>query len=245
METHKWTWFLIIANVIVFLLVFSMPVEMQDWVFQAFAFGGETMFEPWRCFTSLFLHASASHLFFNMVGLYFFGKILEHEVKSQWFLATYFVAGLLGNFIFMFTSPHMVVGASGAMFGVLGAAMLLNPVKRIHLYIFPLPLGIIAISFALFETLVVYFQPQEFSNVANISHVAGLLTGALFGFFYNPKRAMEGLLVLLVCAVLIMFLGPFLAIITGIGAFILQFLEMVIGFFLYNIAYLIGLVLWA
>lgn len=244
METHKWTWTLIILNLAVFLLVFSMPAEMQDWVFLTFSFSGDSMLEVWRWFTSLFLHASASHLFFNMLGLYFFGKILEHEVKGHWLLAIYFVAGLLGNLAFMLTNANMVVGASGAMFGVMGAAMLLNPIKRIHLYIFPLPLGIIAIMFALFETMVVYFNPDEFANVANVAHMAGLLTGALFGFFYSPKRAAEGVVVLLICAVLILVLGSFLAIITGIGAFILQFLDMIIGFFLYNISYLIGLFLW-
>ena len=177
---HKMTWYLISANVIIFLLVFSFPEPTREWVFATFSFSSATMFQLWRWFTSLFLHASASHLFFNMLGLFFFGKILEEELseKREWFPAIYFISGLLGNFVFMFTSIDPVVGASGAVFGIMGAIMLLNPVKKIHLYLFPLPLGIIAITFAIFETMVVYFQPDLApSNVANIAHVAGLITG--------------------------------------------------------------------
>ncbi|MFQ5648005.1 MAG: rhomboid family intramembrane serine protease [Candidatus Aenigmatarchaeota archaeon] len=240
----KLTWALVLINLLVFLLVFSLPEAGQGQVFEMFSFSWATKFELWRWFTSLFLHVSASHLFFNMLGLYFFGKVLEGEVDSHWFLAVYFAAGLLGNLVFMFTSSAAVAGASGAMFGVLGAAMLLNPIKRIHLYVFPLPLGMVAILFLIFEALVVYFQPQEFANVANITHLAGLLTGSIYAFFRNMKKALESLLVLGICVALLVFLGPVFSLITGVGGLILQVLDMIIGFFLYGIAKLIGLALW-
>ena len=239
----KLTWALIGINVAVFLLVFSMPEEMMNSAFGLLSFSWGTKFEAWRLLTSMFMHASASHLFFNMIGLYFFGKILEDEVNPSWFLAIYFISGVLGSFVFMFTSTAPVVGASGAMFGVLGAAMLLNPVRRVHLYVFPLPLGIIAVTFVFMETLVAYFQPQEFSNVATMAHLAGILTGSIFAFVHSAKRAMKGLLVLAVCVLLLVFLGPIFGLITGIGALILQVLEMVIGFFLYGLANVIGLAL--
>ena len=235
------TW-LILLNVIAFLLVFSAPEPVLNSIFELFSFSSGTSLELWRWVTSLFLHVSASHLFFNMIGLYFFGKVLEDEVKEQWFLAVYFVSGLLGNFVFMFTSAAPVAGASGAVFGVMGAAMLLNPVKRIHLYLFPLPLGIIGITFVIFETFVLYFQQAEFANVATVSHVAGILTGAVFAFFNNPKRAMKGVLVLVICVILIIVLAPFFGIITGIGGFILSVIDFVIGIFLYTAAGLLSFI---
>jgi len=235
---------LIVLNVIVFLIVFSMPEDLREQVFEAYAFSSGNAWEVWRWFTSLFLHVSASHLFFNMLGLYFFGKILEEEVPRQWFLSVYFVSGLLGNLVFMFTSEALVVGASGAMFGVMGAAMLLNPVRKVHLYIIPLPLGIIAITFTIFETLVVYFQPEEFANVANSSHVAGILTGALFAFFHAPKKAVKGVLVLAIALVLIIVLAPVFGLITGIGALILQGIDWIIGLVLYSLAGLLSFI-WA
>ncbi len=235
-HVHTITWTLIFANVIIFILVFSMPEPMRDWVFQSFSFSGPASLEVWRWFTSLFLHASASHLFFNMLGLYFFGKILEEDAERQWFLSAYFIAGLIGSFVFMLTSAAPVVGASGCVFGVMGAAMLLNPVKRIRLYLFPLPLGLIAIIFLVFETLVVYFQPQEFSGVANIAHIGGVITGGVFAFFYDWRRATKGLLVLSVCIVLLVVLFPVFGLITGIGGLVLGVIEAIVGFFLYGIA---------
>jgi len=244
MEGYPITATLIAINTIVFLLVFSMPAEMQATMFDQLSFSAGTAGEMWRWLTSLFMHVSASHLFFNMLGLYFFGKILENEVPRQWFLAVYFAAGLLGNLVFMFTSISPVVGASGAMFGIMGAAMLLNPIKKVHLFVFPLPLGIVAISFTVIETLIVYFQPDEFSNVANVSHVAGIITGAVFAFFFNPKRSLKGILVLAISLVILVLLGPVFGLITGIGALILSVVDWAIGIVLYNLASLLSF-LWA
>jgi membrane associated rhomboid family serine protease len=235
-KSHSITWLLIALNVVVFIMVFSMPEAMQSWVFQVLGFSGEGALGLWRWFTSLFMHVSASHLFFNMLGLYFFGKILEEEVSRQWFVSVYFASGLIGNFVFMLTSTAYVVGASGCVFGVMGAAMLLNPIKRVRLYLFPLPLGIIAILFLIMETLVVYFQPQEFSGVANVSHLAGVIAGSVFAFFYDWRRSSKGVLVLAVCIALLLVLSPIFSLITGIGGLVLGVIDAIIGLVLYTIA---------
>ena len=238
------TFFLIAANVIVFILVFSLPEESMEWVFHTLSFSSPTMFEFWRWFTSLFLHVSASHLFFNMLGLYFFGKVVEEETDRPWFLSIYFLSGILGTFAFMLTSADPVVGASGCVFGIMGAAMLMNPTKRIHLYIFPLPLGVVAVSFVVIETLIVYFQPEALvgvaENVANIAHIGGALTGAVFAFFNDPKRSMKGVLVLGICLVLLLLLAPVFGIIALIAGFALNVIDTVIGFILYGISNLIS-----
>jgi membrane associated rhomboid family serine protease len=236
-------WALIGLNLLVFLLVFSMPQSGQEAAFQALSFSQGTALEIWRWITSLFMHASASHIFFNMLGLYFFGRILEDEISLQWFLSVYFVSGLLGNFVFMLTSTAPVVGASGAMFGIMGAAMLLNPLRKVYLYVFPLPLGIVAVTFVIFESLVVYFQPQEFSQVANIAHVAGILVGSVFALFFDTRKALKSMLVLVICVLLLIFLGPMFSLIATVGGFILGIIEQVIGFFLYNLAGLLSF-LW-
>jgi membrane associated rhomboid family serine protease len=243
-QKHNITWSLIIANVVVFLIVFSFPEATRTAIFEALYFSGGTMFQAWRWITSMFLHASASHLFFNMIGLYFFGKILEEEVKKEWYLAIYFLAGVLGNFVFMFTSQNPVVGASGAIFGVMGAVMLLKPTKKINLYVVPLPLGVVALAFALVETMVVYFEPALApDNVAHMAHVAGLVTGAIFAYFYNPKQAAKGTFILFACILLMILLGPIFSFISGIGGLILGVIDSIVGFLLYGIAGIIGL-LW-
>ncbi|MBU0898376.1 MAG: rhomboid family intramembrane serine protease [Nanoarchaeota archaeon] len=238
----KITYALIIINIAIFLLVFSMPEEMMNAVFENFALSSSQMGEVWRWFTSLFLHASASHLFFNMIGLYFFGKVLENEVEKKWYLSIFFVGGLIGSFAFIITSGMPVVGASGCVFALMGAAMLLNPVKRVHFYIFPLPLAFVAIMFALTTTIVIYFQP-EMGGVAHIAHFGGLAAGAIFAFFHEPKRAMKGLLVLIICGAVLLILGPVLALITGFGGLMLSVIDTVIGAVLYTIAKLLSF-LW-
>jgi membrane associated rhomboid family serine protease len=241
---HPLTFFLIAANVIVFILVFSLPEQSMEWVFQVLSFSSPTMLEFWRWFTSLFLHVSASHLFFNMLGLYFFGKVVEEEVDKQWFLSIYFLSGLLGTFAFMLTSIDPVVGASGCVFGIMGAAMLMNPTKRIHLYIFPLPLGVVAVSFVIIETLIVYFQPEALvgvaENVANVAHLGGVITGGVFAFFYDPKRSMKGILVLAICVLLLLLLAPVFGIIAMVAGFALGVIDTVIGFVLYGISGMIS-----
>lgn len=243
-KSYPLTTMLIAVNVIVFILVFSLPQQAMEAVFSAYSFSAPHALEIWRWFTSLFLHASASHLFFNMLGLYFFGKTLEEKIEAEWFLSIYFVSGLLGSFAFMLTSSGSVVGASGCVFGIMGAAMLMNPIKRIHLYVFPLPLGIVAISFVIVETLMVYFRPlgafAVADNVAHIAHVAGVLTGSVFAFFRDPKRSMKGVLALAVCVVLLVALAPLFALVALFGGFVLNVIDKIIGFALYGIARLIS-----
>ncbi|MFH1294445.1 MAG: rhomboid family intramembrane serine protease [Candidatus Aenigmatarchaeota archaeon] len=242
MSRYPITLGLIVVNIIVFLLVFSMPEEMMEQAFELLSVSWVTKIEPWRWLTSLFMHASASHLFFNMLGLYFFGKDLEENTNKARFLAVYFIAGLLGTFVFMLTDASPVVGASGCVFGLLGASMLLNPTKKIHFYVFPLPLGMVAVGFILVESLMAAAGATDITGVAHIAHLAGLATGAIFAFFYDPKQSAKGLVVLIISLVLLIFLGPFFSIITGLGGLVLSVLEVIVGTVLYGLAKLLSFI---
>lgn len=233
---------LIIINVIVFLMAFSMPEEMMKEAFGIFSFSAPLMFQLWRWVTSAFFHVSASHLFFNMLGLYFFGKVLEDEVKPGTFLGIYFLSEIMGNLLYAFTSNAPVVGASGAVFGLMGAAMLLKPKERIKFYLFPLPLGLIAIVYAVVESLLVV-TGNFAGSVAHIAHVGGLITGSLLAFRHNAKQAGKGLLWLALFLIIIIILGPVFSLIFGIGEMILGVLDFLIGGILYTLAGLLGF-LW-
>lgn len=238
---YKLTWSIIAVNVIVFEIVFSMPEAMREWVFMVLSISSGSVPELWRWLTALFLHVNASHLFFNMLGVYFFGKVLEEKMERQWWIAIYLVSGLLGNFAFIITSTMPVIGASGCMFGLMGAAMLLKPLKKTHLYVFPLPLGIIAILLAMFESLMV--ATGSMGQVANIAHIGGLAAGAIFAFFHSPKQSAKGILLLLLLLGLLIVLVPLFLLITAIGGIILGVVEMVVGFFLYGTAKMLS-VIW-
>jgi len=237
------TWILILLNIIVFELVFSMPEDLMQATFDLLAFSSPYFFQIWRWFTSLFLHASASHLFFNMLGLYFFGRVLEEELKPKRFVLIYFLSGIAGSLAYGITSANPVVGASGCIFGLMGFAMLTKPKKMINLYIFPLPLGVIAIIYAVIETMLVYFG-EMVSGVAHIAHVAGMFVGVLFAFWIDPKRAGKGLLWLILFIAVIIILGPIFGFIIGIGNLFLGAIDFVVGIFLYGLAKLLGLILW-
>jgi len=242
MAKHPLTLALVAVNVIVFLLVFSMPEELRSQTFGLLSFSWAAKLEVWRWLTSLFMHASASHLFFNMLGLYFFGKDLE-EGTSKWrFLAVYFMAGLLGNLAFALTDAAPVVGASGCIFGLLGAAMLLNPAKAVSFYVVPLPLGVVAVSFILVESLMASAGATAVTGVAHAAHLAGLAMGAVFAVFFDPKKAAKGMAMLMLCFCLLVFLWPLLSFVTSIGSLVLQFLDALIGFVLYNVANLLSFV---
>ena len=236
------TWILIALNVLVFLAVFSAPEAARDGLFERFSLSQGTALQLWRWVSSMFLHASASHLFFNMIALYFFGRILEREVEPQWFLSIYFVSGFLGALAFIFTSSVPVVGASAAIFGLMGAVMLLKPLERVYVLLFPLPLGIVAALFIITESFVAYYQPG-FGNVAHVAHLGGIAAGTLFALSFNPRKTFKGLLVLGLLAAVVLVLYPVFGLLTEIGQYVLGILDAVVGFFLYGAAGLLGL-LW-
>ena len=125
----------------------------------------------------------------------------------------------------------------------MGFAMLMKPKEMINFYVFPLPLGVVAVLYAVVETLLVYFG-EAVSGIAHIAHIAGLIVGVLFAFRIDKKRAGKGLLWLILFLVILILLGPILGLIIGVGNLILGAFDFVVGFFLYGLANLLGLVLW-
>ncbi len=239
------TTLLVLASIIVFELMFSLPAANRDALISGLSFSRATAMEPLRWITSLFVHISASHLFFNMVALFLFGRILEQHIGTKKLLLVYVLSGLAGNLLFAMTSTEPVVGASAAMFGVLGAAMLLTPLKTTKLYILPLPIAILGLTFTAFEAFVVYFQPAEFAQVANVAHIAGLVTGAVLAFHHDLRRSMKGLLILFLSIFLLVFLGPVFTVIGTIGSVVLSVLDLIVGSVLYSAAQVLGMLLWA
>lgn len=108
----------------------------------------------WTAITSIFLHASFAHLFFNMFSLFFLGNLVEQLIGRKRFTLFYFIAGIAGGLFFvgsaylgqwLLTNPSLMgnvnesaVGASGALFGLVGALAVLIPNKRVYLIAGPL-----------------------------------------------------------------------------------------------------------
>lgn len=138
----------------------------------------------WRLGTYMFLHAGFWHLFFNMYGLYIFGKLLEKPLGTKRFLVLYLLSGLIGGVLWMLAnwgSSIPCVGASGALFGVMVAAGMAFPHVTFVLLIPPIPikLWVLVLVFCLLEI----FSLHSASNVAHLAH----LGGALGGFIYMRR----------------------------------------------------------
>ncbi|NLF92418.1 MAG: rhomboid family intramembrane serine protease [Oligosphaeraceae bacterium] len=138
----------------------------------------------WRLGTYMFLHANFMHLFFNMYGLYIFGKLLEQPLGTKRFLILYLLSGLIGGGLWMLAnwgSPTPCVGASGALFGIMVAAGMAFPQVTFMLLIPPMPvkLWVLVLVYCLLEI----FTLGQASNVAHLAH----LGGALGGFIYMRR----------------------------------------------------------
>ncbi|MFH0956430.1 MAG: rhomboid family intramembrane serine protease [Candidatus Aenigmatarchaeota archaeon] len=235
---------LIIGNVAVFLAVFSMPQDMMAKAFDALSFSGASLLEPWRLLTAMFMHASASHLFLNMLALFFFGGVAEKALGARRFAAVYFLSGIAGGLLYAVTSTVPAVGASGCIFGVMGAAMFIKPGEWIRIYVIPLPLGLVAILYSLTQ-VVLSAAPPGTSGIAYMAHVGGLAAGALLAFYFEAKRSAKGLLMLAGLIALLVLLWPFIGLAVTIGEAIIGVLDFITGIALYGAAKLLLGWVWA
>jgi membrane associated rhomboid family serine protease len=166
---------LIGINVLVFLLNLaqgSSLTQVSGSLFERgalFVPGGLDQGEWWRLITAAFLHASIIHLGMNMLVLWFIGAPVEQAIGRGRYLAIYIVSGLAGSAGAIIFSPDVVtVGASGAIFGILGAALVLE--LQGSNVLGGQALGLIAIN------LVFTFA---IPNISVGGHVGGLIGGAL------------------------------------------------------------------
>lgn len=95
----------------------------------------------WVLITSVFLHADPEHLILNMLALFFFGKVVEQGLGRKKFLLIFFVSAIVGNLVFLTTSflglsslETSVIGASAAIFGLMGTAMLVKPLEFVFIH---------------------------------------------------------------------------------------------------------------
>ncbi|HWH19375.1 MAG TPA: rhomboid family intramembrane serine protease, partial [Solirubrobacterales bacterium] len=126
----------------------------------------------WRIITSGFVHVSIFHIGFNMLLLYFMGRLLEPAIGTLRFVVLYFACLIAGSFVALWFSPDAVsAGASGAIFGVLGATFIIARGRQ---------MDAIAgeIGFLIVFNLVFTFAQ---SGISVGAHVGGLVAGVLCG----------------------------------------------------------------
>ena len=171
-----WVTRLLIANAAMFVLSASAPLMYRLFMLVPAA----VLYRPWTPITYMFLHANFFHLFFNMLGLFFFGSRLENRLGSRHFLLLYLLSGLGGAALsFLFAPQSAVVGASGAVFGVLLGFARFWPDEPIYIWgILPIParwLVIIMTGISLYSGL-----GGGQSGIAHFAHLGAFVGGWLF-----------------------------------------------------------------
>ncbi len=170
---------LIAANVIISLKGFNDRLFFDKYKFQIAPIQrGEKI----RIFSSGFLHVDYMHLFLNMYVLYIFAPSIVGSVGVVKFLLIYFVSLLTGNGLTLMYHKnnlyYSAVGASGAIAGVVYAAILLNPTMRLG--IFPLPFYIPGYLFGiLYIGYSIYGMKKQLGNIGHSAHLGGAIGGFL------------------------------------------------------------------
>lgn len=178
----RWVLRLMIANFVIFLAMATrlVPASAIDWL--GFSVPG-FLTRPWTLVTYMFVHGGFMHVFMNMLALFFFGPPLERKWGSRFFLRFYLVTGLGGAafsvFLYSLTGPTIMVGASGAIFGLLVAFALNWPDAKIFLYfVFPVPAKWFVAGLGAITLLSTVRGSAD--GVAHWAHLGGLVTGFIY-----------------------------------------------------------------
>ena len=155
----------------------------------------------WQFVTYMFFHADGLHLFLNMIGLFIFGFTVENTVGRKRYIGLFLISGIISSLFFLLidfiTVPNYtgsanfingsLLGASGAVFGVMAAYGLLYPKNWIIMFPgIPMP-AIVAVFF--FGAMEIFYGVTGLQgNIANWGHLGGLISGALLTYFWKRRH---------------------------------------------------------
>ncbi len=185
---------IIIVNVLISMKGFNEYAFLDKYKFQVGKIlGGEKI----RMLTSGFLHVDWMHLGFNMYALYLFGGIVAGLMGNISFLIIYLGSLLAGNMYSIYyhknESYYSAVGASGAVSGILYAAILLYP--NMTLMLFPLPIPIPAYIFGVGYLLYsIYGMKKQLGNVGHSAHLGGTIGGFVIALVMMPNLIIQNTL---------------------------------------------------
>jgi len=188
------TLFLILVNVVFFILFtilfyLKLPVDYVA-IKPSNILQGKYL---WTFLTSMFMHGGVFHIFANMISLIFIGGLVEKILGYKRYLSFYLISGLFASVFFVlmsliFTSDFntYAVGASGALFGLVGLLTILTPNLPVYVMFIPIP---IKMKYAAPGILIVLWLISIAGNVpiGNTAHLGGLLAGLFYGFYLKNK----------------------------------------------------------
>jgi membrane associated rhomboid family serine protease len=177
---------ILIANVICFVLTYLLFLLQIPLVenFVLYSAGSE-YFKPFQLVTYMFLHSSYLHIIFNMIGLIVFGPDIEKRFGTTNFIRAYISMGVVAGLFNMFLIPNPVLGASGAIWGLMSLYALFNPNNILYIYfLIPAKVKYIIGVFFLIELFLSIMSTND--GVSHVTHVGGALSGVVF-YLLNRK----------------------------------------------------------
>ncbi len=192
---------LILLNIIAF-VIFTLLVSLKIIPLDFIALKPSNIFHGkylWTFLTSMFMHAPGAllffsfHLFANMLTLLFIGGLIERILGAKRYFYFYLFSGLFAGIFFVLLSliftkefNTFAVGASGALFGLIGLLVILTPNLPVFIMFIPIP---IKMKYAAPGILIVLWIISIVGNIGigNTAHLGGLITGLAYGIYLRNK----------------------------------------------------------
>lgn len=190
------TRFILVANVVLFIIDYLLKniliAYLSLYSLDAH-FNSIQTFKSFQLVSHMFMHGGLGHIFFNMFGLFMFGRVLETVLGSQRFFIVYFASGLGAAALQLFVyhlqgEPAQMVGASGAIFGILAAFSVMFPNVEMMMIFLPIPIKA-KYMVPIFAVLELFFGVAgfKFDNIAHFAHLGGAIVGFIIIMFWKKK----------------------------------------------------------
>lgn len=180
----QFRWVALKLTILIFLIfIFQVLFPFITDIFSLVS--ADVVSRPWILVTSIFLHGSLTHLLFNMFALFLFGSLLEKQIGSNRFIFYFFLTGIIASLVASYFYPASL-GASGAIYGIIGMLTILRPFTLVWAFGVPMPMIVASVLWVLadFSGLFSSLQGNPV-GIANAAHLAGIFSGALFGFMFR------------------------------------------------------------
>jgi len=204
----------IIANVVVFILqTISFNVYCDPAFVEADRCNAEMAHDPfttlfsltpalalgnlfiWQFFTYMFLHGNLWHISVNMIFLFMFGSAIEYSLGQKKYISLFVISGMGSALFYLLLTTLLtpgsalstipMMGASGAVFGILAAYGFMFPKNKVFLFFIEIPAIVLVGILAVVEFVIGLYGLQE--GIANFGHLGGIISGILVMYYYKNK----------------------------------------------------------
>ncbi|MCW3989862.1 MAG: rhomboid family intramembrane serine protease [Candidatus Bathyarchaeota archaeon] len=205
------TYALIAAMALIHLYLTLIPPEETLLFYQTYSLFPARLFDGIyidTLLTHVFLHGNWVHLIVNCASLLGAGVIVETDLGHLKFLGAFITSGTIAGLSHSLLNPPStvpIIGASGAIFGVIAVLFLLMPFKITYALIIPLPSVAVGLILSIIELYSLY-TPTDLT-IAHDAHIAGFAFGCIYAFTVDKKRALKGLVVALIVLAVMYYIG--------------------------------------